>query len=66
VSNIYKNNLAVLLTSVGWGRQNRRNPGATSYAATPLCHNAFVLYLGFTSSGISVPLCSSVIPSEQI
>jgi len=24
------------------------------------CHNAFVLYLGLTSLGISVPLCSSV------
>jgi len=30
------------------------------------CHNAFVLNLGLTSSGISVPLCSSVVPSEQI
>ena len=30
------------------------------------CHNAFVLYLGFTSLGISVPLCSSVEPSEHI
>ena len=30
------------------------------------CHNAFVLYLGLTSVGISVPLCSSVVPSEQI
>jgi len=29
------------------------------------CHNAFVLYLGLTSLGISVPLCSSVVPSEQ-
>jgi len=29
------------------------------------CHNAFVLYLGLTSFGISVPLCSSVVPSEQ-
>jgi len=29
------------------------------------CHNAFVLYLGLTTSGISVPLCSSVVPSEQ-
>ena len=30
------------------------------------CHNAFVLYLALTSLGISVPLCSSVVPSEQI
>jgi len=30
------------------------------------CHNAFVLYLGLTSLGISVPLCSSVAPSKQI
>jgi len=30
------------------------------------CHNAFVLYLGLTSFGISVSLCSSVVPSEQI
>ena len=30
------------------------------------CHNAFVLYLGLTSLGISVPLCSSAVPSEQI
>ena len=30
------------------------------------CHNAFVLDLGLTSLGISVPLCSSVVPSEQI
>jgi len=30
------------------------------------CHDAFVLYLGLTSSGNSVPLCSSVVPSEQI
>jgi len=30
------------------------------------CHNALVLYLGLTSLGISVPLCSSVVPSEQI
>jgi len=30
------------------------------------CHNAFVLCLGLTSLGISVPLCSSVVPSEQI
>jgi len=30
------------------------------------CHNAFVLYLGLISLGISVPLCSSVVPSEQI
>ena len=39
-SNIHKNILAVMLTSVGWGRQNHRNPGAASYAATPLspCH----------------------------
>ena len=32
-------------------------------------HNAFVvfvLYLGLTSFGISVPLCSSAVPSEQI
>jgi len=29
-------------------------------------HNAFVLYLALTSWGISVPLCSSVVPSEQI
>ena len=28
-------------------------------------HNAFVLYLALTSLGISVPLCSSVVPSEQ-
>jgi len=30
------------------------------------CHKAFVLYLGLTSLGISAPLCSSVVPSEQI
>jgi len=30
------------------------------------CHNAFVLYLGLTVLGISVPLSSSVVPSEQI
>ena len=30
------------------------------------CHNAFVLYLGLTSLGISVPLCSGVAPSEEI
>jgi len=30
------------------------------------CHNAFVLCLGLTSFGISVPLCSSVVPIEQI
>ena len=32
------------------------------------CHNAFVLYLGLTSLGISVPLCSSVVQQccEQI
>ena len=30
------------------------------------CHNAFVLYLALTSLEISVPLCSSVVPSEQI
>ena len=30
------------------------------------CHNEFVLYLGFTSLGISVPLCNSVVPSAQI
>jgi len=30
------------------------------------CHNGFVLYLGLTSLGISVPLFSSVVPSEQI
>jgi len=30
------------------------------------CHKAFVLYLDFTSSGISVPLCSNVVLSEQI
>jgi len=30
------------------------------------CHNAFVLYMGLTSLGISVPLCSSVVPSEPI
>jgi len=30
------------------------------------CHNAFVLYLGLTSLGISVPLCSNAVPSEQI
>jgi len=29
-------------------------------------HNAFVLYLALTSLGISVPLSSSVVPSEQI
>jgi len=29
-------------------------------------HNAFVLYLRLTSLGISVPLCSSAVPSEQI
>ena len=28
-------------------------------------HNAFVLYLALTSLGSSVPLCSSVVPSEQ-
>ena len=30
------------------------------------CHNAFVLYLALTTLGFSVPLCSSVAPSEQI
>jgi len=42
-SDVHKNILAVMLTSIssciglqGWGRQNRRNPGAASYAATPL------------------------------
>ena len=30
------------------------------------CHNAFILYLGLTSLGIRAPLCSSVVPSEQI
>jgi len=30
------------------------------------CQNAFVLYLGLTSLGIIVPLCSSVAPSERI
>jgi len=30
------------------------------------CHNAFVLHLGLTSLGISVPLYSSVVPNEQI
>ena len=30
------------------------------------CHNAFVLYLGLTSSGINAPLCSSVVPSKQL
>ena len=29
------------------------------------CHNAFALYMGVTSLGISVPLCSSAVPSEQ-
>jgi len=29
------------------------------------CHNAFVIYLGLTLE-ISVPLCSSAVPSEQI
>jgi len=28
-----------------------------------LCHNAFILYLALTSLGISVFLCSSVVPS---
>ena len=30
------------------------------------CHNAFVLYLVLTSLGISVPCCSSAVPSEHI
>ena len=30
------------------------------------CHIAFALYLDLTNFGISVPLCSSVVPSEQI
>jgi len=29
-------------------------------------NNAFILYLGLISLGISIPLCSSVVPSEQI
>jgi len=35
-SNIQKNVLAVMLTSLGWAAADRRNPGAASYAATPL------------------------------
>ena len=31
-----------------------------------VCHNAFALYLDLISLGICVPLCSSVVPSEQI
>jgi len=30
-----------------------------------VCHNAFVLHLGVTNLGIRVPICSSVVPSEQ-
>jgi len=40
VSNVRKNVSAVMLTSVGWGRHDRRNPGAASYAATPLCQTS--------------------------
>jgi len=48
-SNVHKNILAVMLTSIssciglrGLGWQNRRNPGAASHAATPVILHSYM------------------------